>query len=72
MSDEIGITGKLNRLLPADQTKDSGGKVPGQDVFSRKRKKKQEENVSPVMDQEGKILEDEKESSSGKIVDVVI
>lgn len=72
MSDELGMTGPLNRLLPAEQMKDSGGKVPDQDAFLRKRKKRRGENVSTGIDPEGTILEEETGSAPGKIVDIVI
>ncbi len=72
MADEVGISGKLGPLLPTDKMKDSGGKVSNQEIFLKRRKKRQGGNPPADADQEEEILDRAKELPSGKIVDIVI
>lgn len=72
MADEIGISAKLGGLLPADKMKDSGGDVPGQEILLRKRKKGRGEKPPADTDQEEEILDQGRDPSSGKILDIVI
>jgi|GEM_PF-2016984 len=72
MADEIGISGRLGGLLSADKMKDSGGDAPGQEILLRKRKKGRGKKPPGDTDQEEEILDQERDPSSGKILDIVI
>lgn len=72
MSDEIGASSKLGGLLPADRMRDSGGNGPGQDYFPRRKKKGKGDPPLVDVDQEEDLLPPETDSSSGKILDIVI
>ena len=72
MAEEFGLSSKLGQVLPLDPMKDSGGKVPNQEGFLRKRRKKMEEQVSEERGQEEHPPQGGEESPAGKIVDIII
>lgn len=72
MADEVGISAKLSRLLPTDKMKDSGEKIPGQDIQLRKRKKSQKESSSVDSGQGEEWSSQDGDLTIGKIVDIEI
>ncbi len=72
MGDEIGTSTKLGHLLPLDRMKDSKRETSDQEIFLQKRKKRKAENVSEENEPKGSLLGEDKEPSSGKILDIVI
>lgn len=72
MADEVGISAKVSRLLPTDKMKDSEGKVPGQDIPLRKRKKGRKESSSADSDQREECSSQDGDLTLGKIVDIEI
>ncbi|MBM4339156.1 MAG: hypothetical protein FJ110_06405 [Deltaproteobacteria bacterium] len=72
MADEIGTSGKLYGLLPADHMKESGGEAPGQENLLRGKKKRRKEKPPAEMDQEEELLDPTDDPASGKILDIVI
>jgi hypothetical protein len=75
MSDETGISTKLNRLTPLERSGDSGKNVRRQEMFFKKKKREKQEEGSPFeisQGQEEERAETTEGPSPGKIVDIII
>ncbi len=72
MAEEIGTSTKLGHLLPLDRTKDAGHKPSEREASLQRRKRRPEETGSEEGDSVKELDERVKESSAGKIVDIVI
>lgn len=72
MAEDIGGFSKIGHLLPLDSIKDPGGKISPQETFSPKKKRKKEEREPSEKDSTESQSPGDQESSSGKIVDIVV